>query len=147
SSLCKESLGFFFFTRNHRGPFFSFLLFFSKKKMALDISYLEKTHRFRFAKHLVFHKSLLQKDIVLEKTKTPRMLTLGTQFLKEIQEGYTPPCEVRKISQDVGLGLFASSFVKKGSFIGEYTGLICCSDNYYKMKDYLFHYPAKTKQG
>ncbi|MCH9631303.1 MAG: hypothetical protein S4CHLAM37_13250 [Chlamydiia bacterium] len=118
--------------------------------MALEIADLESTHKFTFAKHLVFETDTF-KSRVIEKSasdnKDPISLELGKKYDSKLALGYIPHCEVKYVSEDVGYGLFTLSPIYKGSFVGEYTGLICDGNCYYKMKNYLFKYPVKNEAG
>ncbi|PCI95821.1 hypothetical protein COB11_01100 [Candidatus Aerophobetes bacterium] len=119
--------------------------------MALEIADLESTHNFTFAKHLVFETESFKLQVLeksnpeIESKETP--IALGKKFDQELKEGLVPPCEIKHISEDVGFGLYALSPVYKGSFLGEYTGLICHGSSYYKMNNYLFKYPVKNEAG
>lgn len=49
---------------------------------------------------------------------------LDDLYGKDIEQSLIAPVYIKKISDSVGYGLFAGSDLKKGDFIGEYTGVV-----------------------
>ena len=115
--------------------------------MDLDTKQLEENHLFTFTKHLVFESKSFKQNVINHSIPNKNELELGKRYQKELKEGYVPQCFVKKVSHEVGYGLFSLQKFKKGDFIGEYTGRICSDANYYRMNDYLFRYPVKEASG
>lgn len=115
--------------------------------MALEITELQAKHQFHFSNSLVFEDPALKELVLSTSAPSSDEISLGNVHQKAISTGYMPDCLVKKVSENAGHGLFANEKIKKGSFVGEYTGLICKNDNYLKMGNYLFRYPVKEESG
>jgi len=69
---------------------------------------------------------------------------LAEQFKDQLSMGYVAPVTIKWIDSKIGYGLFANDFIAKGSFVGEYTGLV--RRLYRNAPDhnvYCFYYPTK----
>ena len=76
---------------------------------------------------------------------------LDARYGEEIEKGQMAPLYIQKINDQIGYGLFAAENLKKGDFIGEYTGVIRVSeeltetfeDGSYET-DFSWDYPDET---
>lgn len=86
---------------------------------------------------------LLKNEVKLE------ALELGKLYCKQIQESYLPSVSIRKIDERVGYGLFTKEPIGKGSYAGEYTGIVRKNDRRYTkpLNDYCFEYPVPDQIG
>jgi uncharacterized protein len=78
-----------------------------------------------------------------------KSLLLGKKFKQQIESSYIPPVSVRWINDDVGYGLFAEENIKKGSYVGEYTGVVRRNDRRYfePLNNYCYEYPVDDEVG
>lgn len=76
-------------------------------------------------------------------------LLLGTKYKSQIEADYAPCVSVRYINEQVGHGAFAEERVKKGSFVGEYTGLVRENNRRYfaPLNNYCYEYPVADSIG
>ena len=99
---------------------------------------------FKFISKLVFeNKKLLEKAI--RDCRYQKITTLsreyGKKYSKQIEAQETIPATIKWINFQIGFGLFNDTDLVKGSFIGEYTGLVRRNDKRDGTNDYLCHYP------
>ncbi|MCF7853005.1 MAG: SET domain-containing protein-lysine N-methyltransferase [Simkaniaceae bacterium] len=74
---------------------------------------------------------------------TKEAIELGKQYGSHIASAYIPQVSVRYISEQIGHGLFAEEEIKKGSFVGEYTGIVRRNPPYPVIfSDYAYEYPV-----
>lgn len=88
-----------------------------------DIRYLERCR--------VDWKPLLKKKLHRSpyyKANKEEFLELDDRYGFEIDCSVIAPVYIGKVSEKVGYGLFASENLKKGDFIGEYTGVVRISE-------------------
>lgn len=91
---------------------------------------LEKRVRAKFKKE--------QENKKIEKIR----LWLGAYYSAQLSEGAVAPIFIRFIDEQVGYGLFASQELEKGSFIGQYTGLLMRNPYFSStINDFSFTYP------
>jgi len=112
--------------------------------MVISISSLEKEHHFKYTPHLVFEDASLEtvvKEQCQKQAVPQEALHYGALYEKELHLGLEIPSKVQWIHPEVGYGLYTTSEIPAGIFVGEYTGLLCCDPPYYKMGNYRFHYP------
>jgi uncharacterized protein len=112
--------------------------------MAIDKKQLEETYHFTYASHLMFENPSLKQELqkaCLHQAIPKKARHHGNRYAHELLLGYEPPSEILWINDEVGYGLYSSSELLPGAFIGEYTGLVCTNNPYYKMSNYCFHYP------
>lgn len=105
---------------------------------------------FIYAKHLVFLDENLEfsiKNALLNEKISSDALHYGKLYDEELSLGKEVLSSIQWVHDDVGYGLYSTSNLPEGSFIGEYTGLICENNSYYKMKNYLFRYPFDEING
>lgn len=70
------------------------------------------------------------------------MKWLGAFYKKELSTGFVNDVAIRWINEEIGFGVFANRTIKKGEFIGEYTGVVKrCRFFHKNVNDYCFHYP------
>lgn len=76
-------------------------------------------------------------------------LLLGAKYRKEIEADYAPCVSVRFINEQVGHGAFAEEDLKKGCFIGEYTGIVRENNRRYfaPLNNYCYEYPVPDSIG
>lgn len=74
---------------------------------------------------------------------------LGSRFIQEIETGYIPSVSVRWINEHIGYGLFAEEDLEKGSYAGEYTGVVRKNNRRYiePLNDYCYEYPVPDEIG
>lgn len=118
--------------------------------MALNSLSIEKKHSFIYTKHVVFETIELEtsiKNALLSSKISSQALHYGKLYDKELSVGEEALSSIKWVHEDVGYGLYSTIDLQEGSFIGEYTGLICENNSYYKMKNYLFRYPLEEFNG
>lgn len=78
-----------------------------------------------------------------------KALIMGKKYRKQIESPQDPDIEIRFINEEVGHGVFAKSLIKKGSYIGEYTGIIRENSKVYfaPLNNYCYEYPIKDRLG
>ena len=111
---------------------------------------LEQALRFKFLLHNVFE----EKDDVLARglasTPTDEAIQLGTQFVDKIEAAYISDVSIRRVSDEVGYGLFAEEVIESGSYVGEYTGIVRKNDvrRYLEpLNNYCYEYPVPDSLG
>lgn len=74
---------------------------------------------------------------------------LGKKFMKKIDASYIPKVSIRWIKESVGYGLFSEEEIKKGSYVGEYTGIVRRNDRRYfePLNNYCYEYPVPDDIG
>lgn len=79
----------------------------------------------------------------------PEALELGKRYNEQIQAAYLPSVSIRKIDERVGWGLYTQEAISKGSYVGEYTGVVRKNDRRYiePLNDYCFEYPVLDQIG
>lgn len=100
---------------------------------------------YSYCPFLLFESKSLEEKIREDLSRHPpsiSSISLGKLYKKELSIGYEIPSEVKYISKKVGFGLFATSKVIKGSFVGSYTGVVKVHDPYSSFNDYLYAYPT-----
>jgi hypothetical protein len=80
---------------------------------------------------------------------TPEALELGQKYIGKINAAYIPHVSVRWIGNKVGYGLFAEEKILKGSYVGEYTGIVRKNDRRYfePLNNYCYEYPVDDEIG
>lgn len=68
-------------------------------------------------------------------------LEYGKQFKHQIEQGVLAKASVRFCGDKIGWGLFAEEALKKGAFVGEYTGRVRKNDDHLSVNNYLYEYP------
>lgn len=86
----------------------------------------------------------LKKEAVL-----PSALRLGKKYRKKIESDFSPLVSIRLIGEEIGHGVFAEEVLKKGSFVGEYRGVIRKNDQIYSaaFNHYCYKYPLVDERG
>jgi hypothetical protein len=114
---------------------------------------LEKLLSFRFLPAIDF-ESLSEKEGIrqrgLEKKDVKAgELVLGKRYRQQIENSWIPPVEVRLISENIGYGLFAAGALEKGSYAGEYAGIVRKNNSRYTepLNDYCYEYPVADAMG
>ena len=81
--------------------------------------------------HLVFYNFSLYRDICKQINKNIRTgliskekIILGNKFRKEILSGYYPRIDLKFINNIIGKGVVSLDYIPKGSYVGEYTGIV-----------------------
>lgn len=91
------------------------LTFFHSK----NIQYLERT---RIEWNPLDGKKLDRSPYYKENQE--EFLRLDARYGEEIEKSHVAPVIIQKVNDQIGYGLFAAEDLKKGDFIGEYTGVI-----------------------
>lgn len=117
--------------------------------MVINKEELQKTYQFTYTSKLVFSDPLIEHNLKLScsEQKVPEeALVYGNRYHQELLLGTEAYSDLKWINQEVGYGLYAQTDLAQGTFIGEYTGLVCHNNPYYKMSNYCFNYPiVKSK--
>lgn len=76
-------------------------------------------------------------------------LLLGNKYKDIIESHDLPKMSIRLINENVGNGVFAEEPLEKGSYIGEYTGVVRENTRIYfvPLNNYLMEYPALDELG
>jgi uncharacterized protein len=76
-------------------------------------------------------------------------LRLGKKYHTKILASYIPDVSVQWVHPAVGSGLFANEVIKKGQYVGEYTGVVRRNDRRYfePMNHYCYEYPVPDEIG
>lgn len=122
----------------------------------LSLEELESRLDFKYVPEIRFETESDQEEVYAKgmaklqnrEVKT-EALELGKLHFKKIQEAYLPTVSIRKINERVGLGLFTQEPIAKGSYAGEYTGIVRKNDRRYTkpLNDYCFEYPVPDQIG
>lgn len=96
-----------------------------------SISEFEKRMGIKWASYIEFETPKIEKDVATRCAKAIRKNAidqqqkwLGIYFAKELKTPNFAESIIAWINSDVGYGLIAGEEIPKGTFIGEYTGLI-----------------------
>ncbi|MBI3236546.1 MAG: SET domain-containing protein-lysine N-methyltransferase [Chlamydiales bacterium] len=117
---------------------------------------LEKRLLFRFLLKNDFEdeeeqKSVWQKGIdqFEEGLIKQEALDLGERFHLEIASSYIAPVFIRTINPVIGCGLYADRKIAKGSYVGEYTGVVRKNNRRYTepLNGYCYEYPVPDEIG
>jgi len=120
------------------------------------ISELEKKLSYRHLPLNEFESSSDEEEVRqkgLEKEKkgeiSSQALSLGKKFHKQILSSYIPNVSVHFVHSSIGHGLFAEELIKKGQYVGEYTGTIRRNDRRYfePINNYCYEYPVPDDIG
>lgn len=91
----------------------------------------EKIMNVKWQDTLIFQTPRIRRDVFSHSRKAIRKKELdmrerwiGTYYQKQIKTGFLPLISIRFIDNTFGFGVFAEKDIPKGSFIGEYTGLV-----------------------
>lgn len=117
-----------------------------------SIQELEKRLKFKYLPQIAFETPTAQQEIRmkgLEKEHADEAIVLGNRFIQKIEKGYTPHVSIRWINGYTGYGLFAEEDLSKGSYAGEYTGLVRKNDRRYfePVNHYCYEYPVPDEIG
>lgn len=85
-----------------------------------------------------------------EKGEVPSSaLKLGKKYHTKILSSYIPAVSVEWVHPAVGSGLFAREIIKKGQYVGEYTGVVRRNDRRYfePLNHYCYEYPVPDEIG
>jgi SET domain-containing protein len=76
-------------------------------------------------------------------------LERGEKFRKLIESPSHPVVDIRWVGEEVGHGVFAKAKIKKGTFIGEYTGIVRENIRTYfePLNHYCYEYPIPDRLG
>ncbi len=113
----------------------------------VDLIELSLNLKFSYLNALFFDDLKLLGEVAskgLNAEKDEESLELGQRFYEKITTSYFAPSKVAFVDERVGYGLFANKNVKKGEFIGEYTGKV----SRYEIgtfSDYLYRYPINDQ--
>jgi hypothetical protein len=101
--------------------------------------------------HLIFDDYSIYKNVFNEIKKNVRLcllpkekIILGNRFRKEILTGYYPRIDLKHINSKIGMGVIALDFIPKGSYVGEYLGVVkkrtrkVMKDNFFCLS-YIIH--------
>lgn len=102
-----------------------------EEEKLLSIAEFEQLMQILFVPQLTFSDEALlhkitQKTLKFHKKNqlSRQQLWLGSYFAKEIAEPNLPPVSIKWIDSQIGWGVFATSPIKKMTFIGEYGGIV-----------------------
>jgi len=111
---------------------------------------------FKYLPSISFKSKKAKLDILnrglaeLQKGNVPASsLKFGEKYRNEIESGDCPPVSVRFISKEVGHGVFAEEPIPKGSYLGEYTGIVRENRRVYfaPLNNYCYEYPIPDQIG
>lgn len=92
-----------------------------------------------------------QKGLAQEKSRQipQQALLLGKKYHRKILSSYIPDVSIRPVHPTVGYGLFAEKQIKKGQYVGEYTGIVRQNDRRYfePLNNYCYEYPVPDEIG
>lgn len=117
------------------------------EEQQVDLIELSLNLKFSYLNALFFDDLKLLGEVALKGLKAEKdeeCQELGKTFYREITTSYFAPSKVSFVDERVGYGLFAKKNVKKGEFIGEYTGKV----SRYEIgtfSDYLYRYPINDQ--
>ncbi len=120
------------------------------------ISELEKKLSYRHLSLNEFESSSDEEEVKLnglekeKKGKIPlQAISLGKKFHKQILSSYIPNVSVHFVHPSIGHGLFAEELIKKGQYVGEYTGVVRRNDRRYfePINNYCYEYPVPDDIG
>ncbi len=122
----------------------------------LSIQELEAHLQFTYLPQIAFENNADKEEVLakgLAKSSSGAIkaeaLELGKQFITQIELAYIPSVSVRFIDPQVGHGLFAEEKICKGSYVGEYTGIVRKNDRRYTepLNHYCYEYPVPDHIG
>ena len=114
----------------------------SNGPLLLEKSCLEKRIGFNYLQFLEFTSRDVHDAVLQRAEPKPEELAHGEHYKEAICLGATSPASIRYISPEVGYGLFAEADIHKGTFIGEYTGVVRENNDHLTMNHYLYRYPV-----
>lgn len=78
-----------------------------------------------------------------------KAIALGNRYKNTIASAYLADLEIRFINEEIGFGAFAKTPIKKGAFVGEYTGIIRENVRVYfaPLNNYCYEYPILDQLG
>jgi len=120
------------------------------------IQELEEQINFKYLAHIDFETAGDRNDIRnrgMQKLRNNEISKpcqkLGMKYCPQIVESYIPAVSIRCLSKSVGYGLFAEEKISKGSYIGEYTGIVRKNNRRYfePLNNYCYEYPVPDNIG
>lgn len=80
---------------------------------------------------------------------TKKAIALGKKYAPLIEKSYMPKVSAQWLNEDIGHGLFAEEIIAKGSYVGEYTGIVRRNDRRYfePQNNYCYEYPVEDEIG
>ncbi len=94
---------------------------------------------------------ILQKGLAaLQNGAVPKdALLFGKKYRKQIEHPKNPAVDVRFISDEIGHGVFMKQILKRGQFVGEYTGIVRRNLKVYfaPLNNYCYEYPIPDAIG
>lgn len=94
---------------------------------------------------------ILQRGLdALKKRAIPKKaIDLGENYRKLIESPSYPNVDIRWVGEEVGHGVFANAKIKKGTFIGEYTGIVRENIRTYfePLNHFCYEYPIPDRLG
>lgn len=104
---------------------------------------LEKELNFTFLPHLTFESEEAEQEVRAKCARASppeEALRLGELYHDQIASSYLPKVSVRRISDEVGYGLFAEERIEAGSYVGEYTGIVHRNNRQYIEPPNCYYY-------
>lgn len=120
------------------------------------IEELEKLISFKYLPQIAFETAFDQEEVRSKGFKkwknnqiSKEVINLGNQFIKNIAQAYIPYVSVRWINSRVEYGLFAEENLTRGSYVGEYTGIVRRNDrrHFEPLNNYCYEYPIADEIG
>jgi SET domain-containing protein len=102
--------------------------------------------------HLSFQTEETRLEVLrrgLKESVSEEALELGKKYQREIESAYHPKISVKFISKQLGYGVFARERIKKGAYVGEYTGVVRENVRTYfaPLNNYCYKYPVLDRLG
>ena len=74
---------------------------------------------------------------------------LGKKYINLIENAYISKVSIRRLSENLGYGLFLEENLDAGSYVGEYTGIVRKNDRRYfePLNNYCYEYPVLDSIG
>jgi hypothetical protein len=125
-------------------------------QLFLTIPELEKRLNYRHVPLNEFEsptemEEVRQKGLAQEKAGqiSPLSIKWGKKFHKDILSSYIPNVSIRWVHPSIGYGLFAEENIKKGAYVGEYTGVVRQNNRRYfePLNNYCYEYPVPDEIG
>ncbi len=124
---------------------------------ACAVQELEMLLKFKYLPRISFETSKDQRSIRkrgIEKWKSNGVSAesqeLGSRFIQKIKVEYIPNVSIRWLNESLGHGLFLEENLDRGSYVGEYTGIVRKNDlrRYFNpINNYLYEYPIPDEIG
>jgi hypothetical protein len=124
---------------------------------AYTIQELEIHLKFKYLPSISFETPEDQRNIKkqgIENWKNNRVSAesqeLGNRFIQKIKAEYIPDVSIRWLNESLGHGLFLEENLERGSYVGEYTGIVRKNDlrRYFNpINNYLYEYPVPDEIG